>query len=98
MLSLAVVLGLVTGFGMFALLRWAPYMIRTHTEPFHMLLKHADVQAGDRVRARLEAQAARRIAMFGGASLTAICAVVGLRRRPDLVPVARRLLARSPAA
>jgi hypothetical protein len=38
------------------------------------------------------------VATFGVASLIAICAVFGLRRRPDVVPVARRLLARSPAA
>jgi hypothetical protein len=60
MLSFAVVLGLVNGFGMFALLRWLPDIIRTRTQPFYMLLTHAHVPAGEQVRARLEAQAARR--------------------------------------
>jgi hypothetical protein len=60
MLSLAVALSLVTGVGMFALLYWTSDMIQTRVQPFYMLLKHADVHTSQRVRARLEAQAARR--------------------------------------
>lgn len=37
------------------------------------------------------------VAMFGGASLISISALIGVRRRRSLLPVARRLSLRSPA-
>ena len=60
MLSLAAALGVVTGVGMFALLYWISDTIQTRAQPFYMLLTHTDVQAGEQVLARLEAQATRR--------------------------------------
>lgn len=54
------VVALVSGFGFFAAARWIPYFDRTRMAPFDAMLTLADVKADENVRARLEAQAARR--------------------------------------
>lgn len=44
----------------FAALRWIPYFVRTRMASFDTMLIQTEVRASDAVRARLEAQAARR--------------------------------------
>lgn len=56
----APVFAMVIGFGFFAAIRWIPYFVRTRVDPFNAMLTFADVGADEHVRARLEAQAARR--------------------------------------
>ena len=94
MVSVAVVLGLVTGFGMFALLRWPEHTIRTRTQPTVTLI----VAGAVLVTFYAPGRTWWLVTTFGAVSLIAICAVLGVRRRPDVVPVARQLLARSPTA
>lgn len=59
-LIFAPVFALVIGFAFFAAVRWIPYFVRTRMAPFDAMLTLADVTADENVRARLEAQAARR--------------------------------------
>lgn len=53
-------IGLVSGFGFFATVRWVPYFVRIRMATFDLVLAQADVRPGEEVRVRLEAQAARR--------------------------------------
>lgn len=59
-LILGLVFLIVFGFGFFAFMRWIPYFVSTRMEPFDAMLTQAEVRASDKVRTRLEAQAARR--------------------------------------